>query len=155
MELLLQLIFLAMMLSVGYFWGTHAEKKHYRSIIQREKQSTDIIITATKYAPETGKDAELVIGSVVVASDYFKRFVAWLIGIFGGKINVYESLLDRARREAVLRMKEDARLYKANMIVNVKFETATLNNINRQGAAMVEVLAYGTAIKYPMNQPTE
>lgn len=148
MGLLLQLGIAAFLLLMGYFWGTRAEKSHYRSINAREKKSTDIIILASKYAPDRATDAYLVQGSVVVASDYFKRFVSWLIGIFGGRINVYESLLDRARREAILRLKDEARSQGANMVVNIKFETATLNSINTQSAAMVEVLAYGTAVRY-------
>lgn len=149
MEFLIQLGFVLLLLGAGYFWGTRAEKKHYRSIIEREKELSHIIVIAARHPPQEAKDANLVLGSVVVASDYFKRFVAWLIGIFGGKINVYESLFDRARREAVLRMKNDAQACGANMVVNVKFETATLNDIRKKQTAMVEVLAYGTAVKYP------
>lgn len=148
MELLLQVGITALLLAVGYFWGTRAEKKHYHSIIEREQSFTDIIVIASKKAPDNATNGELVTGSVVVASDYFKRFVSWLIGIFGGRINVYESLLDRARREATLRMKEEARSVGANMVVNVKYETATLNDIRKKGSAMVEVLAYGTAVSY-------
>ncbi len=148
MDLLIQLIIFLILLGAGYFWGTRAEKKHYRSIIEREKTNSDILIIATKQPPIGSKDGDLVLGSVVIASDYFKNFVAWLVGIFGGRINVYESLLDRARREAVLRMKDEARTHGANMIVNMKFETATLNNIQQGKSAMVEVLAYGTAVKH-------
>lgn len=149
MGLLLQLGFALLLLIGGYLLGTRAEKKHYRSIVKREKQATDIIIIATKQAPSNSQNGGLVLGSVVIASDYFKRFVAWLVGIFGGRINAYESLLDRARREAILRLKDDARTHGANMVVNVKFETSTLNDIGTKGNAMVEVLAYGTAVKYP------
>lgn len=155
MGLLIQIGFVLLLLLGGYLIGTWAEKKHYRSIIEREKQSADIIIIATKKAPETAKHTALVLGSVVIASDYFKRFVAWLIGIFGGRINVYESLLDRARREAVLRLKEGARASGANMVVNIKFETATLNDIRQQKNAMVEVLAYGTAVNYTPEAQTD
>lgn len=147
MGLLINLGIFLLLLFAGYAWGTRAEKKHYRSIAEREKNATDIIILASKKAPETAEGGTLVTGSVVVASDYFKRFVAGLIGIFGGRLNVYESLLDRARREAILRMKEQARSRGANMIVNLKFETATLNDIRKKQSAMVEVLAYGTAVK--------
>lgn len=150
MSAIFNLIFPLLLLLAGYLWGTHAEKKHYRHIIAREKTSTDIIIITSKRVPEEAQGGnELVMGSVVIASDAFKRFVAWLIGIFGGRLNVYESLLDRGRREAILRMKEEARAHGANMIINVKFETATLNDIQRSESAMLEVLAYGTAIKMP------
>lgn len=150
MGLIINLGIPLLLLITGYLWGTRAEKKHYQRIIAREKNATDIIIITSKYAPDDIRGGgEVVTGNVVIASDYFKRFVAWLIGIFGGRLNVYESLLDRARREAILRMKDEARAQGANLIVNVKFETATLNDIQKRQSAMVEVLAYGTAVKMP------
>lgn len=136
------------LLALGYFWGSRAERKHYLSLTERERTSTDVIVIASRHAPENAQNGELVLGNVVIASDYFKRFVSWLIGIFGGRINVYESLLDRARREAMLRMKDEAKSLGANMVVNVKIETATINNSKNQSTAMVEVLAYGTAVKH-------
>ena len=56
--------------------------------------------------------------------DYFKRFLAGLRNIFGGTVRSYESLIDRARREAVLRMKEMAG--DASVIVNVRIETSNI-----------------------------
>ncbi len=150
MAALINLLIVVALLVVTFFIGTHVEKKHYKSIKERERDSTDIVVLANRHAPEGATGAgEVVVGSVVVASDYFKRFVAGLIGFFGGRINVYESLLDRGRREAVLRMKDEARAYGADVIVNVKFETATLNDIRRPSSAMIEVVAYGTALRLP------
>ena len=82
-------------------------------------------------------------GSTVIASDYFKSFVAGLVNIFGGRVVPFESLLDRARREALLRMKEQARAAGAAYVFNVKYETARVTA--GRGAAL-EVLAYGTAM---------
>ena len=92
----------------------------------------------------TPHGAILVSGSVVVSEDYFKQAVAGLQTLFGGRLRSYESLLDRARREAVLRMKEDARQRLGTMIVNVKFETYSVPGKAAMGA--VEILAYGTAL---------
>ena len=47
----------------------------------------------------------------MVSVDYFKRFLAGLRMIFGGRVSSYESLLDRARREALLRMRLQAALW--------------------------------------------
>ena len=38
----------------------------------------------------------------------FKRFLANLRRLIGGRVKSYESILDRARREALLRMKTEA-----------------------------------------------
>ena len=93
--------------------------------------------------------AVLVYGSTVVSVDYFKRFLAGLRALVGGRIVSYEALLDRARREAILRMKESAIKGGYNAVVNVRLETSRLANSSRngQGTAGVEILAFGTAVK--------
>ncbi|MDG2481554.1 MAG: YbjQ family protein, partial [Alphaproteobacteria bacterium] len=87
----------------------------------------------------------LVSGNAVISIDYFKRFLAYLRGLVGGQIDAYESLVERSRREAVLRMKQQARELGASHIVNVKLETSRVFFDDRR-AGSVEVLAYGTAV---------
>jgi uncharacterized protein YbjQ (UPF0145 family) len=90
--------------------------------------------------------SKLVAGSVVISVDYFKRILAGLRAIVGGRIQSYETLLDRARREAVLRMKEQVR--STDMILNLRIETSSISKGRRQkSVGTVEALAYGTAIK--------
>jgi len=89
-----------------------------------------------------------VMGNVVISQDYFKRVVASIKGIFGGNIGVLEPLLERARREALLRMKGVAHARGYGTIINVRIETSTLASARRdgKGTAGVEILAFGTAI---------
>lgn len=157
MEILLQnfdLIIFLVLMTLGYSAGTWAEKKHYRSIIKREQELLKMaVVTAEGSFPaERIAKAELVTGSVVVSIDYFKRLLAILRNIFGGRIKSYESLVDRARREAILRMKEQAKEHGASMIINMRLETSTIgrsaNKKKRVGS--IEAIAYGTAIV--MNQ---
>ena len=55
--------------------------------------------------------------------------------------------MERARREALLRMVESAKGMGANAVANVRFETSNIGNMRRKrAAAMVEMYAYGTAI---------
>jgi uncharacterized protein YbjQ (UPF0145 family) len=139
------------LLAVGYFAGRAIEAAHYRSIRRRERQLAGVLIFATKFPPAAGarEKSELVSGSVVISSDYFKLFVASLRKLFGGRFRVYETLLDRARREAVLRMKRQALRLGAHSVFNVKFETFNVTMGARGGIAAVEVLAYGTALIAP------
>lgn len=143
------LILLLVLLSLGYFFGTYLEKKHYKSILKREKKFKNILLFDTKLIPTelqpTG--GQMVVGHVVVSVDYFKRFVAGLRKLMGGRLKTYESLLDRARREAVLRMKANAQELDANMIFNVKFETASISKGTRDTIGSVEVYVYGSAVK--------
>ena len=136
------------LLSIGYFVGTILERKHYKSIIEREKTLRDILVFDNKYpAGEPGSGGQLVRGNVVVSVDYFKRFVASLRQLVGGRLSSYESLLDRGRREAVLRMKEEAKRLGANHIFNVRFETASISQGAQNALGSVEVLVYGSAVK--------
>ena len=89
-------------------------------------------------------------GSIVISLDYFKRVIAGLRGLIGGRIKTYEPLLERARREALLRMTESAREQGYDAIFNVRLETSRLANATRdgKGTAGVEMLAFGTAVKF-------
>ena len=141
------LIFVSL-LAVGYFAGSFFERKHYDSIQKREEALIQMpIVTArTGYEDEAVKTAEMVQGSAVISVDYFKRILAALRNIFGGTIRSYESLIDRARREAILRMKESAP-EGTMVIVNVRVETSTIGkNSHKKSVSCVEALAYGTAL---------
>lgn len=146
------IIVLILLLACGYFFGRMAENRHYKSILQREKKYQQLTVVASKFPPAFKKhhDTELVMGSVVISVDYFKRFVASLRNLIGGRVRTYETLVDRARREAILRMKEDAARLGAKMIFNIKLETAGISkNQRNNNVGSVEVLAYGTAIIPP------
>jgi len=131
---------------LGFFFGRLNEKRHYRSIHAREQAWLHLPTTASRYPLLPGQVArsELVGGSVVVSVDYFKRAAAGLRSIVGGPVKSYESLLDRAKREAVLRLKESCP--GAHEIVNLRLETASLSKNARGGIGAVEVFAFATAI---------
>ena len=145
-----QLILLLVLLSLGYGVGQYAERRHYRSILQREERLNSLPAIASRYPPsEPHYNQALVTGSTVISVDYFKRFLAALRGLFGGPITAYESLLDRARRESLLRMKQQAAALGASMVFNVKYETASISKGRGNSIGSVEVLAYGTALIAP------
>ena len=147
---MIDLIILIILVSVGYLAGSYFEQKHYISIRKREKQTLHVpVVTFGKkqMLPEAS-DAQLFMGSVVVSADYFKIFAFALRNLVGGRVVVYESLLDRGRREAMLRMKENAIAWGATQIFNVRYETSNIGNqAGRNGLVAIEVMAYGTGIK--------
>lgn len=138
-----------LLILVGKFVGSSIERSHYRDIIEREARFSDQPALSTKHAdaPSAIRSARLASGSVVVSVDHFKRFLSGFRMIFGGEIRSYSSLIDRARREAVLRMKEsqpDAHVY-----LNTRLETSTIaSTTGNEGIGTIEVLAYGTAVHY-------
>ena len=149
MDLLIQLIFFLTLLISGYVFGKIAEKRHYRSILEREKQWMQVPTISGRHVLGPDREVQrvhLVTGSVVISVDYFKRIVAGLRSFFGGNVQSYETLVDRARREAVLRMKESCP--DADMIINLRLETSSITKGRKNQVGAVEVLAYGTAVNF-------
>lgn len=145
---MLDLIIFLSLLALGYGFGQYVEKKHYTSIRKRELLLRSVPVIASRIPPHGNPnyDSQLVSGSVVISVDYFKRFVAGLRGLLGGRIISYETLLDRARREAILRVKREAKNLGAEMVFNIKLETASIHKGHGNAIGSVEVLAYGTAL---------
>ncbi|MFT5664727.1 MAG: hypothetical protein ACI9JR_002130 [Gammaproteobacteria bacterium] len=80
----------------------------------------------------------------------FKKCLSVLETITGCRLSNYESLLDRTRCEAILRIKESAILSGVKIIVNVPIETASIRKqINsRYWVGSFEVVAYTTAPQF-------
>ncbi|GGY54967.1 metal-binding protein [Bacterioplanes sanyensis] len=144
----MELIVFLVLLALGYFFGRMAESRHYRRIHKREKAYRRLLVMPQRIPPIdfARHDSTLVMGSVVISVDYFKTVAAGLRTLFGGRVGAYETLLDRARREAVLRMQEDAKRHGADAIYNLKFETSRISQNAGNALGSVEVLAYGTAL---------
>ena len=139
-----------LLLVLAYFVGSFVERQHYESLREREEASLHLPAINFYHVPGGGPvvASELLTGSVVISVDYFKRFLAGLRYIVGGRVRSYETLLDRARREALVRLKESAMARGYDAVVNVRLETSRLaNSRGTEGTAGVEILAFGTALK--------
>ncbi len=138
------------MLLGAWISGTLLERRHFKKLLLLESGSRDVLALTIEDLPSGWlvESSDLVMGNVVISQDYFKRFAASIKGIFGGNIGVLEPLLERARREAMIRMKAAARARGHDTIINVRIETSPLANSRRdgKGTAGVEILAFGTAI---------
>ena len=148
MEALIQIGIFVLLLGLGFFFGRRAESRHYKSIRAREDELRAVVVTTERFAgPQYKKHAALLVsGNVVISVDYFKVVVAGLRKLVGGRIRSYESLLDRARRESILRMQEKAKMMGAELVINMKFETSRISGTAGAGIGSMEVLAYGTAL---------
>lgn len=139
------LLFLLFAFLTGHF----VERRHFASIRRREAATAGLPAVPTR-SVETGRtviDARVVLGSIVISHDYFKRFLSRLRKIFGGRIRSYETLLDRGRREAVLRLKEQSG--GADVILNLRIATSNIASTRgKKGMGAVEIVAYGTAVRY-------
>lgn len=144
---------------IGFGFGRWAERRHYADIRRREEDFRSIVVVTSKIVPAmssadglhvtTSPQTALVKGNVVVSVDYFKRFVAFLRMLFGGRVHTFESLIDRGRREAVLRLQQEAWRIGGTAVFGMRFETSSITKGSGRGMISVEVLAYGTAVIVP------
>jgi uncharacterized protein YbjQ (UPF0145 family) len=142
-------IFVALLV-IGLTFGRANERRHFRELLVLEDGLSDIVVCNDRGPVDGGafRSGALVAGSVVIAEDYFKRVAASLKSLVGGRLIAYESLLERGRREAIVRMKEQARRMGATHVVNVRLETASLSEDWSGSRPMfsAEFIAYGTAL---------
>ena len=146
----------AAVLFAGWLAGHLSETKHERSLAAREEALKDIETTDLRNPPGfAGAEGpcSLVSGEAVVASDTFKTWVFGLKNIVGGESKTFTRLFDRARREALLRMKERARELGCDAVCNVRFDSADIGGNATSGAKknsnMAVALVSGTAWRRP------
>jgi len=146
----LNILITPIMLFGAWLTGGVLERRHLKKLLLLESGSSSVLAVTIEDVPRDWRveSGELVMGNVVISQDYFKRVAASIKGIFGGNIRVFEPRLERARREALIRMKGVAHARGYDAIINVRLETATLASArgNGKGTAGVEILAFGTAI---------
>ena len=136
------------LLALGYGVGRYAERRHYRDIKRREALWAHIpaLTTEESISDLPVVDSGLVASSVVISIDYYKRILSGFRMFFGGELRSYASLIDRGRREALLRMREQAP--DADAFLNVRLETSSISKGQKDKVAAVEVMAFATAITY-------
>lgn len=146
MGFLLPLSFTAALIVAGFVVGKFRERAHLRELDQREAASSVVVVDVRALPPGMEQaSGALVTGEVVIAADYFKSFVARIRGIIGGEVRTYQTMLSRARREARMRMVEQAEALGAQLIVNVRFEWSEVG----PRLPSAEIFCYGTAIIAP------
>lgn len=135
---------------VGYTAGTATERKHLASLLTREQGLRHMPAFPGDYRAVLEPDdriasAQMVTGEVCLTDDFFREFCGNLKNFFGGNLRTHEVLLERARREAILRLKERAQ--GADLIANLRLETSMLNeDTGKKATTALQVIAYGTAI---------
>ncbi|KAA8731895.1 YbjQ family protein [Acinetobacter qingfengensis] len=140
-ELIFKIIIFLILFTIGWLFGRYIEARHLRELDDKEQQLADIRMDSRRFL-QVSSSGELISSSVVISSDYFKYVLAVIHNLLGKNLQSYESILERARREAIVRLKQQARERGANCILGVRLSTTELG---MQGG-MVEVFAYGTAI---------
>ena len=105
------------------------------------KESIIIVTTPTVPGYEIVKVLGTVHGLTVRTRGVGGKIVAGIQGIFGGEVSSYSSECEKARKESIDRLVENARRMGANAVVGADFETSDI----LQGTATI-FSAYGTAV---------
>jgi uncharacterized protein YbjQ (UPF0145 family) len=144
----MEFILVPILLILGLVFGSMAESRHFRSILEREQKHADVLVLNVRQYPSDRvvESSTVATGSVVVAVDYFKMFLSSFRMFFGGEMRSYATLLERARREAVLRMRESAP--DADMFINLRFETSDVGGKGPKASPNVEMFAVATALRF-------
>jgi len=113
---------------------------------------SEVMVVTTPDLP--GYDIVKVLGTVhgltVRTRGIGGKFVAGIEGIFGGEVTAYTSECEKARRESLNRLVENAKRIGANAVLSVDFETADI----LQGT-VTAFSAYGTAVIAKPNEKKE
>ena len=96
------------------------------------------------------KEFTMVTANVVMSPSWVQMWIGSIITLFGGEINVFTKIGDWARREAKQRLREQVAEAGFDAVINVRFETTVMSRTRggKDRTSGVEILAYGTAIKY-------
>lgn len=126
------------------------ERIHFKRLEEDERGLADMIYSDMKTLPPNWMPSNtfFVCENVVVANDYLKRFFWTFRKLVGGNSRSFEKMVDRGRREAIVRLLKRAKQHGANVVWNIRLETniVQLNSGgNKNSMAGVEMIAYGTA----------
>lgn len=147
--LLFQLAIFGTFIALGLFVGGYVERRHLADLDRREQDSQSVLCTQIKSFPysDATKPPMMLCSEVVISSDYLKTLMAFIRKIFGGELRSFQSLIDRARREALQRLREQAAEQGYDAICNIRIETAAIAGKGAGGkdkVMMSAILASGT-----------
>jgi len=106
--------------------------------------NSELIVVTTSTIPgyEITQALGTVHGITVRTRGVGGKIMAGIEGMFGGEVTSYSSEAEKARKESMQRLIENAKTIGANAVVRTDFETSDILN----GTATI-FSAYGTAVK--------
>ncbi len=123
-------------------------------LLERETQAAikgDALSTLSKpFGDREIKQTKMLMASVVMSPSWVQMWIGGIMSLFGGQINVLTKVVDWARREAQQRLREKVEEEGYDEVINMRIETTMLTTTRggKDKTSGVEILAYGTAIKY-------
>jgi uncharacterized protein YbjQ (UPF0145 family) len=135
--------------------ATFTYQPHKRKVLLERESSTaaggDPLTTLSKpFGNQEIKEFRVMMSSVVMSPSWVQMWISGIMSLFGGEINVLTKVVDWARREAKQRLREQVAEAGFDEVINMRFETTVMSKTGggKDRTSAVEILAYGTAIKY-------
>jgi uncharacterized protein YbjQ (UPF0145 family) len=150
MDVLLQLLLSLPFILLGLTVGRWNQRRHLRRIAEREAALSDMTVSELKTFPggcDPSFTPRLLDTGVVIGSDQWKRFLAGYRKLAGGELRGYTPMMERARREAILRLLESARALGYNAVCNIRLETAVIGGQRQRAMILAAIIASGTAYR--------
>jgi uncharacterized protein YbjQ (UPF0145 family) len=152
-ELILRLFvigFPVMLLLFAWGVGTWMAARHEADLAERGTAVAHILVHdrgLLEDAVAGPNPPVMVTGEVTLGVDHFRGFLGQWKNLFGGQIRSYQMVLDRARREALMRLLEQTHSFGYNAVANVRIDFVDISGsaLTRRKAADVSVLASATA----------
>jgi uncharacterized protein YbjQ (UPF0145 family) len=140
------------MLGLAFFAGNRIARRHETLMAKRQQALGNIQIsdTAVYLNPDLSAPTPMMLHSeVTLGIDHFRGFLGNLKNIFGGEVKSYQATLDRARREAILQIQEQAAAHGHNAVANLRIAYVDVsgNATMTKKASMVTIQASGTGYR--------
>ncbi len=145
---MLELAITLLVLGVAYLGNTYLDIRHVQDLRRREQIYGDVAVITLPVTPSVSvQTIGLVSGCIVVGLGYITRIKISVRNVLGGRVTSLELLMERARHEAILRMKAQAKAQHCDSIGNVRVVHTPLL---RQDTSVsgVEIMAYGTGLRH-------
>ena len=123
-----------------------ANEKAHGTILQSDRFSS----TTSKMDNMAATSATLLHVSICVGPSIGQMFLMWIKGIFGGRLQSYDAVLDYGRREVLFRLKQQADSFGCKSMQNIRLETSVVSfskSGNDRRGTSVEFLAFATGIR--------
>ena len=149
------LIFGAVPILFSYLVGNAYQKRKLNDTLAREKASMmafggrdPLTTTVQLYPPAQITHGRLLTANVSVGPSWWQFGLAGLKKIIGGRIHVFDRVLEFGRREALQRLREAAQAEGVDHVINVRLDTSTIvvNKGGNSKTGALEIFAYGTGV---------
>ncbi|MFP4165801.1 MAG: YbjQ family protein [Opitutales bacterium] len=152
MELLFTLAIPLAFLGLWALTGSLVAKAHEKRLARRAEQTGPFSLSNGKYFTDVADPAVepcMVVAEVTIGIDHFRSFLGKLVNLIGGEVRSFTKIADRARREVLQQLKEQAAGKNCDAITNLRIDFANVSGstADSKKAMMVTILGSGTCYR--------